>query len=183
MLGLERIINFIKTLDRSNCIRFIGAILGGIFLILTLAFYSYHRNIKFLRQKLLLVNKQREEVRELLGRNQKLLEQQTRVDEILTQNKGFKIKEYFISLVQSLGLAELVSKEPDTAIPQELFSGYAEIKLDVSFAAMTMQQLVDLLYKIEQNERVYTKDLKITKNQKTPTIDVSLVIATLETTA
>ncbi len=52
-----------------------------------------------------------------------------------------------------------------------------------AFAAMTMQQLVDLLYKIEQNERVYTKDLKITKKSKSPTIDVSLVIATLETTA
>ena len=58
-----------------------------------------------------------------------------------------------------------------------------EIKLDVSFGDINMKELVELLYKIEQNERVYTKDLKITKNLKKPSIDVSMVIATFEATA
>ena len=75
----------------------------------------------------------------------------------------------------------MISKEADWST-QELVPGYTEIKLDVGLSGLNMKQLVDLLYKIEQNERVYTKDLKIIKNLKSPTIDVTLVIATFEAT-
>ena len=50
----------------------------------------------------------------------------------------------------------------------------------MSLTGITMQELVDLLYnKIQNNNKIYTKELSITKTSQSPTIDVTLVIATL----
>lgn len=181
MMQLARIRNFLKGLDLHEVYKYTGIILAIILLINGGLLWSYYRSVHQLQNKLAALNRQRAESRALLEKNEYVLQQQARVDEILERDKNFKIKEYFIAVVQKLGLAGLISKDADIA-SNELMNGYTEIKLDVSLTNMNMQQLVDLLYNIEQNERVYTKDLKITKNLRAPTIDVSLVIATFEAT-
>jgi hypothetical protein len=182
MLGFEKIKNYIKNLDTRETYRLIGITLGVVILIVTIMLYTYSRGVKRLQETLVKVNKQREEVRKILEKNARVQKQQFKVDDILAQNKNFKIKEYFNSVIQSLNLSNLVSKEPEIS-SEDLVTGYNAIKLDVSLSGLNMKQLTDLLYKIEQNERVYTKDLKITKNLRAPTIDVSLVIATFEATS
>lgn len=182
MIGFEKIRNFIKRLDTKQAYQFIGAILAVVILMMIIMLFGYYRSIQKLQQRLRRVNQQRQITRSILEKNEYVLQQQAKVDEILAQDKNFKIKEYFNGVVQAAGLTGLISKEADWSA-QELVPGYTEIKLDVGFSGLNMKQLVDLLYKIEQNERVYTKDLKIIKNLKSPTIDVTLVIATFEATA
>lgn len=181
MLGFEKIKNYIKNLDLSETYRLIGIALGILILIVSIMLYTYSRSINKLKQNFIALNKQREEVRVILEKNARVQRQQAKVDAIISENKSFKIKDYFTTVVQSLNLANLVSKEPETS-EEGLVPGYNEIKLDVSLSGLNMKQLTDLLYKIEQSERVYTKDLKITKNLRAPTIDVTLVIATFEAT-
>ncbi len=57
---------------------------------------------------------------------------------------------------------------------------YIEITMDVRLAAITMQQLVELLHGIEQSERVYIKEMKITAVPQKQALDVALVVATFE---
>lgn len=181
MIQLVRVRNFFRSLEPQEVYKYTALILAIILLISGLILWRYYAGVQSLQRKLGLLNKQRLETRSLLEKNDYVLQQQIRVDEILERDKNFKIKEYFISVVQKLGLANLISKDPEIT-SNELVNGYTEIKLDVSLSSMNMKQLVDLLYNIEQNERVYTKDLKITKSLRTQTIDVSLVIATFEAT-
>lgn len=179
MLGFEKIKNYIKNLDTSETYRLIGIVLGIVVLVISIMLYTYSRAIGQLQQKLVTLNKQREEVRIILEKNARVQRQQAKVDDIISENKNFKLKDYFSTVIQALNLANLVSKEPEIS-SEDLVLGYNEIKLDVSLSGLNMKQLTDLLYKIEQNERVYTKDLKITKNLRSPSIDVTLVIATFE---
>jgi len=181
MAGLEKITNYLKNLDTKELYRLLGIVFGVITLLIIALIYSYYRSIGQLQQQLATTNKNRDEVRTILEKYDTVLQQQKKVDEILSQDKTFKLKDYFNNVVEALGISRLISKEAELS-SADLVPNYAEIKLDVSFSEMNMKQLSDLLYKIEQNERVYTKDLKITKNLKNPTIDVSLVIATFEAT-
>jgi type II secretory pathway component PulM len=43
-----------------------------------------------------------------------------------------------------------------------------------------MKQLVDLLQELEQNNRIDIKNLDITKSKKQATIDVQIIITTLQ---
>lgn len=182
MMGLIRIRNFIKNFDEREAYKYIGATLGVIMLLLALILWNYYSGIQRLQMRLKSINRQREETRAILEKNEQVRQQQIHVDEVLERDKNFKIKEYFMAVVQQLGLTQLISKDADIT-SNELVAGYTEIKLDVSFSNLNMRQLIELLYNIEQNERVYTKDLKITKSLRAPVIDVSLVIATFEATA
>jgi ribosomal protein S17E len=55
------------------------------------------------------------------------------------------------------------------------------VLLNAKFDTMNMRQLCELLDAVEQNKRIYTKELEIIKSKKVPnTIDVNLTIATLQ---
>jgi hypothetical protein len=179
MIQLARIRNFLKNLDMPEIYKYTGILLGAVALILGLILWNYYSGVQTLQKRLIAVNKQRTETRQLLEKNEQVLQQQAHVDAVLDRDKNFKIKEYFMAIVQKLGLSSLISKDADISA-NTLVNDYTEIKLDVGLSGMNMQQLVDLLYNIEQNERVYTKELKITKSLRSATIDVSLVIATFE---
>lgn len=182
MVFFERVKGFIRSLDTREFYRFIGIIFGIVFLILSLLVYRYYSSVQQLHRKLRRVNEQRQETRSILEKNEEVLLQRSNIEALLEQTKNFKIKEFFSSVLQELQLTALSSKEPDIS-QKDLIDGYVEIQLEASFSGMNTRQLAELLYKLEQNERVYIKDLKIVKALKAPTIDVSLVIATFEATA
>jgi len=182
MLGFNKIIDFIKSFDEKEQQRFMVITGSVILLFVGIFMYRYYSNISQLQKRLHHVNQQREAARVILEQYDAVLQQQAKVAEILEQDKNFKIKQYLASVLQSLNLASLMSKDPEIS-SHDLVDGYSEIKLDASFTGMNMKQLINLLMVIEQNERVYIKDLKITKSRNTPTIDVSLVIATFEAAA
>ncbi len=57
---------------------------------------------------------------------------------------------------------------------------YSETVANYQLAGISMKQLTQFLDEIDENQRVFTKELEITKSKKVPrAIDVGIVVATL----
>lgn len=179
MIYLERFKLFIDELDQKIYYRAvgIGSLLFSLFFILL--FYWHSGRVAALEQELRKINRGREQVSQLLAQHKLIQEQKAAVASILAEDKTFKIKEYFTRLIAGERLSNKLAKEPEITESASVATEYTEIKLSAHFNNITMQQLVNLLTKIEKFSRIYTKELIVTKALQTPTIDVYLVIATL----
>ncbi len=104
------------------------------------------------------------------------------VDEILNENKSFKLLGYFDEITNKLGIDKNVKEKSTSENTLEILTakGYKEVRVNATFTELNTRQLAELLDEFEKNERIYTKNLEITKSSKTPTIDVEIVIATLQ---
>jgi type II secretory pathway component PulM len=179
MTMLNRLIRFIKQLDRQELYQFMGGTLAAVILILSLFFYRYYSVVYTLQNRLRRINKVRVEGQEILTQYEQVIQQQQKVDEILNRDPNFKIKQFFIDTLKKLNLIEQMGKDPEVT-SQELVAGYTENKMDIRLNSITMQQLVELLHALEQNERVYVKEIKITSVPSRQALDVALVVATFE---
>ena len=179
MTLLSRLIRFIKQLDLRELYQLIGGVLITVLFILGLFFYRYYSMINLLQNRMRRINKVRVEGQEILTQYEEVVQQQQRVEETLKRDPSFKIKEFFNGTLQKLALASYMDKDPEIT-QQDLVMGYTEQKLDVRLNGITMQQLVELLHALEQNERVYIKEIKITSVPSKQAVDVALVVATFE---
>lgn len=141
--------------------------------------YAHFATIAKLTLELKTVNKQRAITQELLVKNKEVLAQQEAVKTILAEEPSFYIGKYFKDLINAQNLQTNLTKEPERS-ESDVGNGFTEHKLAVTFSKLNMKLLTELLFKIEQNQRVYTKELKIIKNIKDGLLDVTLIIATLE---
>lgn len=171
---------YVKNLDERDFYKHLMITMCILILALGGLLYWHSSSYDFYRKKLKSVNAQRAITRDIIAKHELVKQQQTEVDALLAKNPTFKIKEYFDGVVAELGLTRNNTKPSEVSDPQDLNNGYSEVKLDASFTDINTKQLCDLLYKIEQNERVYTKEVVITKALKAPAIDVTLIIATLQ---
>lgn len=176
----ERLKIFIDELEQKQIIQYLAFIIGLLLFLFGLILYFHTSKVLQLQKEFRRVNHQRIQARNLLEKHTAVKQQKIEVDTILLQDKTFKIKEYFSSILKEMNLQNKLSKDPEVAIPQDLDNGYTEIKLDVGFTNMNMKELAEIIYNIEKNRRIYTKELVITKALQTPTIDVTLIIATLQ---
>lgn len=170
---------FVMGLEGKTRTRMLGIVFVVLFGLVGTWWYFHTSRIDGLIKKLASVNSLRLRTKKILAEHEQVKQQQQEVTTILEKEKNFKIVEYFNAVLRDLGLQSLNSKQP-VITEEDLQNGYTEIKLDAGFTGMNTKQLSELLFKIEQNERVFTKELNITKSMKSPTIDVSLVIATLQ---
>lgn len=158
----------------------LGGILGTLILFFAFLSYRHFSIIADYKQRFQRVNELRKQAKVLLEKNEQVKRQQEYVQDIITKDRTFRIKEFFISTLQELGLARFSSKDPVVREPEDIDEQFAEITLDASFAGLTMKEVATLLFALEKNERIYCKEITITKALKTPTLDVSLLIATLQ---
>lgn len=142
--------------------------------------YLATRRVDASERRIRKVNQLREQAKTILSRHAVVKRQQAEVDTILEQDRAFKIKEFFTTVVAELGLTSNLSKQAEVTDPQDLGNGYSEIKLDASFSGLSTRQFVDLLYRIEQSERIYTKEVVLVKAPKSSSLDLTIVIATLQ---
>jgi type II secretory pathway component PulM len=179
MTMFNRIIRFVKQLDVRETYQFIGGLVALISLVVGLFFYRYYSLINGLQRQMVRINQQRVVTQELLSRYDEVVQQQHHVEELLKRDPNFKLKQFFIDTLQKLSLANSLVRDPEVA-SQALVTDYIEIKMDVRLTAITMQQLVELLHAVEQSERVYIKEMKITAVPQKQMLDVTLVVATFE---
>lgn len=170
--------NFIINLNEKQFYKYFGIFLSILFVVLGILVYRHSSQITLLQKKIRRVNQQREEAQKILQQNLNVMQQQQSVNEILAQEPQFKIMQYFVQVINELNLKQFNTKEPGLN-SDNIDNNYAEDKLVAGFSGIDMKQLCDLLNRIEKNERIYTKEITITKSLKTPTIDVILIIATL----
>ena len=178
MKFINKITDFVENLEKRQFLQLVGGIFLALLLVCGLIIYFYYSKTNSLLRDIKNVNSKRTEARELLTRNLAVNQQREKVDEILKKDKNFKIGNYFNTLAEQQRLSTYVKDKQITT--SDIEQGYTEIRLSVSIKNINMKQLVDLLEKIENNERVFTKKLDINKSEKLPVIDVDIVIATLE---
>lgn len=180
MKFLSHLAERIRRRDSTELLRIIIIISLSIIAILSFLFYSYNTSKHLLMQKYSHINKERTKIRTLLAQHDLLVKQQRMVDDLLAKEPNFKIRQFFTEIIADLSLQSAVAKEPETAAPQDLGRRYSELRLDANLKQITMQQLVALLKKIGEQERVYVKNLTITRSSSPAYIDCKISLATFE---
>lgn len=176
---LIKIQAYLDNIDAKHFYRYCLGFIAALCLISSLIMFQYYRKVRSLKNKIETVNGMREEVRTILGKVQHVKKEQREVDELLKQDPNFKIAGYFEEVLSKTGLNRKKASLEVTSPARE--GKYQESLLNVKLTDMTMKELTELLQEIEQNKRVFTKELEITASRKNAnSIDVNLTIATLE---
>jgi hypothetical protein len=122
------------------------------------------------------VNDARERTRIILEKAERVRQQKKMVDEILSKEPDFILAAVVNNMLSALNLQYADERPSETTLE----NNYRESSLNLRLLGITMQQLTELLYQVEQTNRLYVKDIEIIKSTKNPkTIDVTLTIATL----
>jgi hypothetical protein len=176
----EKIEQFIDSWELRDFYIYVGSYMGAVLVCTFLLLFYYYSSMHSLRRQLEDINDMRENtVRSILTRAQQVRKQKEDVDAMLAQEPDFKIGGYFKDLLTRLDLGD--KKEIETTSSVDRDEKYKEDILRVRLVDMNMQQLAQLLNEIEQNKRIYSKELEITKSQKRPdAIEASITIATLQ---
>jgi hypothetical protein len=175
----ESIRNFFSSKSRRELHIYYAVFVGALVVVAGIIMYSHFKAVAKLTTELKKVNKLRAATQEILVKNKEVLAQQETVKAILAEEPNFYIGQYFTDLLRAQNLQSNLTREPERS-ESDIGNGFTEHKLAVTFSKLNMKQLTELLFKIEQNQRVYTKELKIIKNIKDGLLDVTLIIATLE---
>ncbi len=182
MEALTKLKNFIKNLEDKEFYTYLFGFLGALAVVSGLLIYWHQRNVNYWYHQLNDLKKQRLETQKLLTEHQLFERDRLAVNEILSNDTGFKIVDYYNNLVSKLKLKPFQAKEtlaePTT---EQLEDGAKERTLTVSFNNLTMQQVTEILAAIEDSPRVYAKKLIIDKvNKDKPKLNVTIEIATIE---
>jgi hypothetical protein len=171
--------NYLDTLDTKDFKKYALIALGALLLLLGFIFFMYYRSAAELKSKITVINKKRKDVQNMLERYERVKKQQIEVNTILAKDKTFKIAQYFENLLMKLDIGINKAQEPET-VPKDVLDGYTEWTLYANLSNLTTKKLSELLYAIEQEERIYTKELEIEKAKQPYSINVKITIATLE---
>jgi|GEM_PF-441787 len=176
----KKIITYIQQLSQKNFYTYSGIYVGIIALLSLLLIIRYYRNAQYLVEQSNTVNEQRERVQLLLNDAQQVQKQKAEVNKMIEQEEDFNILAYFQSVLAENGLLEknLVVINPVTRTDRE--DNYTEEEVKAQLTDLNMKQLTELLQKLEQNKRIYSKELEIVKKKKQHnTIEITITIATL----
>ena len=177
---INKIQNFIEKLDKKEFSIYIGSILGVVLILISFILFNHYRTLNNLQRKISNINEEREATQKVIEKSQYVKKQQETVNAILAQDENFKISGYFQGVLSGLGLENKKGMEQVTSNPRA-DGNYTETILTAQFSGMNMKQLCELLRKIEEKKRIYSKNLEVTRSKKTPqSLDVSLTIATLQ---
>jgi beta-lactamase regulating signal transducer with metallopeptidase domain len=179
MIFLEKINDWLCGLDEKDFYKYFGIFFGAIALACGLILFFHFRAINDLERRSADINSLREEAQKIFSKAETVKQQQATVDATLAKEKDFKIGGYFKDLLVSLNLLDKKTVENPSHI--DLGKGYTETILNTKLTEMNTKQLCEILDAIDENERIYTKELDIVKSAKKPNaIDVTLTIATLQ---
>lgn len=179
MEAIKKLRDFIRNLDETEFYKYTAIFLAIFFILFGLISYiNYNRTRKY---NILLeqINQERTKTKRILSEFKLVSQQKAKVDEILAQKKDFFIAQEFNNILQKLGLATHQPEEP-TRSDGPIISGKSEQILTSHLYGLTMKQVTDLLTNIAEVERLFPKELTIKKTPHAQTVDIDLVIATLE---
>lgn len=176
---LDKIQQYLSTIEQKRFFQYIAIFLGAIFLMIAGLLFQYYRSVSYLKSEISQLNEEREETRMLLDKAMQVKKEQKQIDAVLAQDENFKIVGYFEDLIGKLGLSS--KKSAIEVTPSATEGNYQENVLQGKFVGMTMKEITELLQEIDLNKRIFTKELDISVSQKQPGfIDATIVIATLE---
>lgn len=178
MALLNTVYVFFDRIDKKRFYQYTALLLITLFLIMSALFFQFYRTVHYYKKKILFINELRDEARIIREKAQHVQDQRTAVDTMLAEDPDFKIGGYFNDLLTKLSLTDKKSSEELTQIDRD--DNYRESELTAQLVAITMKQLTELLYEIEQKKRIYIKKLIIEKSKKADhSIEVLVTLATL----
>ncbi len=176
---LKSLSEFLDSLDLKDFYKYIGIALGITLLLVSFIVYRFYSNVGYYKKQIQQINEQRQEIQELLGKAALTKGKKQEVNAMLEADPNFKISAYFNEVLTQLQLKQ--DSEAEMTTQERGEQDYEEKILTANFSNMNMKKLSELLNDIEQNKRVYTKELKMQKsNKRPPSLKVELSIATLQ---
>ena len=176
---LHPISDYFSTRDTKQFNTMMYAILGTIVILIAAILFFYYRSMFRLKKEITQINKKRTEVQQLLQRSDQVQKQRIEVDAVLAKEKDFKISQFFDKVLKEASILQSQT-QPPTIASEDVLDNYTQWTLDATIKNINMKKLTELLNIIEQNERVFTKELEISRASSPTKINVRLVIATLE---
>lgn len=166
-------------LDRRQFFRYSLIGLGIVVALSSGIVIQLYRSSKSFKKRIGRLNQYREQTQEILQRAHDVATQRAAVNELLAEDVDFKIGGYFNELVDSLNLTNK-KKGIDTLQTIERTDNYLEQNVTAKFVDMNMKELATLLVELENNPRIFVRELEIKRAEKIAgTIEVTLIIATL----
>lgn len=181
MTIINTVQEWLASLDTKAFYRYVAGLIGAMILLIIVIIYFYYSSCNYYKNQIRRINNQRQEVQALLEKAALVEQQKQEVYTIIEQDPSFKIVGYFDKVLAQLNLTNKkdLTKDGTQERPNEQ---YNEKILSARFTEMTMKELVELLHELEQNKRIYIKDLEIERSKKNNRrIDARLSIATFET--
>jgi len=177
---IEQIKQKIQSLDEKEFLTYLLGTIGTVTVVVFFMLFFFYRRTTFLKKHIQRVNTTREDVRKILDKYEIIEQKQKAIDQRLEENKNFKIRGYFESLLSELDLTNKKSSELETT-KTEQDTKYIETTLTASLGDMSMKQTCQLLDKLEQNRIIYTKELEIAASKKRrQKVSIQITIATLQ---
>lgn len=170
--------DYLDTLESKDFKKYVAIGLSVLIVLVGLLIFQYYRSVSNLKATISSINRKRRDVQNVLERYERVKKQQAEVNTVLAKEKDFKISQYFEKLLEKLGISK--NKTQEETLSKDVLDGYTEWTLYANLANLNTKILSELLYAIEQEERIYTKDLEIEKSPTAATINVKITIATLE---
>lgn len=182
MTFLEKIRDAIKEWETRDALLYLGAFLTGLVILFGLTIYLHYRKVSYYQTALKSVENMRNQTKKIISDFKAVTAQKEKVEEILAQNKNFRVGEAYQLILEKTGL---ISRQTDQSTPTsgETTSGKTEIFVTSHLAGINMKQLTDLLVDIAEIPQMYVKDLVIKKNPTSPAVDIDITVATLEPSA
>jgi hypothetical protein len=176
MVLFDSLTTFINNLDKESYYKYL-AIIGAIFLsLIGITLYFYYSGISQEQERIAAINESRQEVKTILTKAIRIQKQRAEINTLLEEDPNFKIKQALQDIMSNIGIvADFVG---DTKIDHD--NNYQEEIVTYQLNGITMKQLTEFLNEIDENKRVFTKELDITKSKRVPhTIDVNITMATM----
>jgi hypothetical protein len=179
MKFLEPIRTFIESTETKTFYYYIIGYLSAITVACGLIIFFYFSQTNTLKRQIKRINNEREnEVLTILETAMIVDQQRKAVDAILLTDTDFKIAGYFKNLLIKLNIKDKEVAEETSTTDRE--DNYRESELNAKFEDMNMKELTELLQELEQEARITTKRLEITKSKKkAKAIEAQITIATL----
>lgn len=172
---IDSLRDFIRGLDKKE-LKLYGSLYMGICVVIVTGIMVRHAYlVREAKNKVKLLNQARNKVQGVLTDFGQVVQQRTKIDALLKKDKNFYIQKFFQDLTQRLVIIKDATEKLST---QKLENGYTEESLNINLVRITTQQLCELLQAIEKEERIYIKNIDITKTVAKK-INVTMVIATL----
>ena len=171
----------ISRLDKKTWYQYLAITAAVFFLIVGLILFFYYSSVSRWQQKIEEINEMRQEAKSVLNKAVRVQKDRAQVMALLEEDPNFKIREYMQGLFERVGISLQDNISLQTSVSTTTTQdGYREDLATYQLVGITMRQLTELLNEIEENKRVYIKDLEISKSKKVPhTIDVDIKVATM----
>jgi len=177
MIYLESVKDYIQGCSYKEIVRIQLAYIFLYILLMGFLIFRHFSALQDAQQKMKILNKARNEIQFILTEFEYIKNKTEQVDLLLTKDKNFYIQKYYQETMQDLDII----KQSASGLASNIWpNGYTEESLQINLSEITMKQLSDFLQAIQENQRVFVKNLEIVKSSVEKKINANLAIATLK---